>query len=830
MPDFNGVGPQLRPEDYDLGHAGVVPPQGGQRGRYVKTEDIKRAVEGRAADIVRGAGVPVRGHGHINCPYHDHPDRDPSFRVREDGTSLVCTCRNVHSVFDALMVLEGLDFEGAKIRAAELLGRSDLIVDRSKPKPRADSGDDDKGLTLQRLSTEFMLPIDVLQAFGWFGMGRRGEKHDKDAVGIWYKDANGNQTHLRLRFKLNGKKGKFGWKKGHTNAPLYGAWMARAMLAAEGYAVLLEGESDCVTCWHNGVPALGLPGAGNWSEERHAATLEGAQKIYVIIEQDTGGTAVLKWLARSSIRDRVLLVKMPSGIKDPRALWLQCNGDPAKFTERFRACLDAAEVWNEEKRAVAAAAIKGKSAGQVSHLNIWFFAPNGDYYNMKTGEHWPGKSVDKCADIPDATAIIDADRQLHQKTWAPGLPVVIEDKLISKDGQWKDAPGFRVLNEYAPPEITLGNPDDVEPWLGHLQFIFPNDWKHIIQWLAHRVQKPGEKLNHVLVLGGGSGIGKDTILQPAHYAVGGVANFKEISAAVVGERFNPFLRCVILRVNEARDFGDLTRYSFYEHMKEWGAAPPDFLRVDDKNVKAYQIANVVGIIITTNYLQDGLYIPADDRRHYIAWSDIETDKETDRFVCQHRAISERFGGSVKEYFERLYAWFEAGGKNNVAAYLSQPERLAGFNAKASPPRTAAFLAMADSSKPQEESELADLLDAMGRPPCVPVAKMIQAAHLNSDEIELWLKDRRNGRKIAPAMARCGYEPVRNPNDKRDGLWMFAGRRTAAYVLATIPPGNRLNVVRAAIPGNDKSCGDYGDDPAASNQQRTDEVPDDRFMR
>jgi hypothetical protein len=247
-------------------------------------------------------------------------------------------------------------------------------------------------------------------------------------------------------------------------------------------------------------------------------------------------------------------------------------------------------------------------------------------------------------------------------------------------------------------------------------------------------------------------------------------------------------------------------------------------------VKAYQIANVVGIIITTNYLQDGLYIPADDRRHYIAWSDIETDKETDRFVCQHRAISERFGGSVKEYFERLYAWFEAGGKNNVAAYLSQPERLAGFNAKASPPRTAAFLAMADSSKPQEESELADLLDAMGRPPCVPVAKMIQAAHLNSDEIELWLKDRRNGRKIAPAMARCGYEPVRNPNDKRDGLWMFAGRRTAAYVLATIPPGNRLNVVRAAIPGNDKSCGDYGDDPAASNQQRTDEVPDDRFMR
>jgi hypothetical protein len=240
-------------------------------------------------------------------------------------------------------------------------------------------------------------------------------------------------------------------------------------------------------------------------------------------------------------------------------------------------------------------------------------------------------------------------------------------------------------------------------------------------------------------------------------------------------------------------------------MKEWGAAPPDFLRIDDKNVKAFQIANVVGIIITTNYKTDGLYIPADDRRHYVAWSEIK--KDGDRFVNPHGEIDEQFKGSVEAYFKRFYAWLESSGKYNVAAYFRQID-LSDFNPKASPPKTAAFWDMADASRPQEEAELSDLIDTLSRPQCVTVAKLIEAALARNDEIAYWLKDRKNSRLIAPRMAKCGYEPVRNP-DRGDGLWRFAEKRTSVYVLATIPPADRLSVVRAAIPkkgGNDGSDG------------------------
>jgi len=41
-----------------------------------------------------------------------------------------------------------------------------------------------------------------------------------------------------------------------------------------------------------------------------------------------------------------------------------------------------------------------------------------------------------------------------------------------------------------------------------------------------------------------------------------------------------------------------------------------------------QHANVLGFLITTNHKTDGIYLPADDRRHYVAWSDFTKEDFT----------------------------------------------------------------------------------------------------------------------------------------------------------------------------------------------------------
>ena len=76
----------------------------------------------------------------------------------------------------------------------------------------------------------------------------------------------------------------------------------------------------------------------------------------------------------------------------------------------------------------------------------------------------------------------------------------------------------------------------------------------------------------------------------------------------------------IRRGSEAHDLGEVNRFSLYEHLKTYTAAPPDVLRVDEKHLREYAVWNVCGVVITTNHRLDGLYLPPDDRRHYAAWS------------------------------------------------------------------------------------------------------------------------------------------------------------------------------------------------------------------
>lgn len=111
--------------------------------------------------------------------------------------------------------------------------------------------------------------------------------------------------------------------------------------------VLVEGESDAQTVWSHGGPALGLPGANVW-KEAWADAFDGLQTIYVIVESDAGGEAVKKWLATSTIRERVWLVTLPT--KDISALHLE---DPDRFRVRFDEAVNAAVAWTDQATADA---------------------------------------------------------------------------------------------------------------------------------------------------------------------------------------------------------------------------------------------------------------------------------------------------------------------------------------------------------------------------------------------------------------------------------------------------------------------------------------------
>jgi len=395
------------------------------------------------------------------------------------------------------------------------------------------------------------------------------------------------------------------------------------------------------------------------------------------------------------------------------------------------------------------------------------------YIFAPTRQIWPAASVDarlRPVGNVKASAWLDKNRPVEQMTWAPGEPTEISDRLIAEGG-WFPRPGCRVFNQYRAPIIEPRG-GDAEPWLRHVRLLYGGDAEHIIRWLAHRVQRPFEKINHALVLGGKQGVGKDTLLEPVKQAVG-PWNFFEVSPQQVLGRFNGFLKSVILRVSEARDLGEFDRFAFYEHMKQYTAAPPDVLRIDEKNRAEYSVPNVTGVVITTNHKSDGIYLPADDRRHFVAWTDLDKSAFT------------------PEYWFTLWDWYDNGGFQIVAGYLLRLD-LAAFNPKQPPPQTEAFFEIVNSSRAPEDAELADALEALGRPDTVTVSQIIEIT--DQSTLAEFLRDRRNSRRIPHRLEASEYVPVRNP-DAKDGLWKISGRRQVIYAKDSLAQSERLAAAR-----------------------------------
>jgi hypothetical protein len=148
------------------------------------------------------------------------------------------------------------------------------------------------------------------------------------------------------------------------------------------------------------------------------------------------------------------------------------------------------------------------------------YMPSHVYIFTPCREIWPAASVNarlgkvkgERGMVP-ASTWLDQNKPVEQMTWAPGYPALIKDRLVV-DGGWIERKDVTCFNHYRPPRIQLGDATKAGPWLEHIRKIYPDDADHIIAWLAHRVQRPGEKINHALALGGAQGIGKDTLLEP----------------------------------------------------------------------------------------------------------------------------------------------------------------------------------------------------------------------------------------------------------------------------------------------------------------------------
>lgn len=278
------------------------------------------------------------------CPSHDDRSNSLSIHEGDDGRVLLrCHAGCETSAIVAAMRLTMADLftpNGTRGERVSIPSNNTATVQRLSRTPQSATTVTSAGCTLEQYAEAKRLPVDELIRYGLSQIVYQGVP----AVRIPYRLPDGTdgpvQFRLRLHKSVDGDD-RFRWRSGSKSC-LYGLWRL-AHAHAAGCVVLVEGASDCHTLWHHGIPALGLPGANNFSDARDAGHFERIETVYVVVEPDTGGEAVKRWLATAGIRDRVRLIEL-GDYNDPSDLHI---ADPDQFPDRWQVALTRAVPWTQ---------------------------------------------------------------------------------------------------------------------------------------------------------------------------------------------------------------------------------------------------------------------------------------------------------------------------------------------------------------------------------------------------------------------------------------------------------------------------------------------------
>lgn len=270
---------------------------------------------------------------------------------------------------------------------------------------------------------------------------------------------------------------------------------------------------------------------------------------------------------------------------------------------------------------------------------------------------------------------------------------------------------------------------DVAPFLEHMAYLIDNEaaLRHVLDWLAHCLQRPKIRINHAILLQGPQGIGKTFVAQLMEPVLG-AANVNYVSTADLIGSFNSWLaHRQLVVIEELMASNRLETANLIEPY-----LTQESVLINEKHIPKHTVPNLANFIIFTNH-RNSIYLEDGDRRFFVWFSN-----------ATHRS---------KDYYDKLFGWLKENA-GAVAHYLLNRD-ISGFNPKAHPPLTPAKLEMIERSLPPLEEYLKSAIDAAEEFPFnreLITIGMIRVALPRS------LRDK-SDRAIADALRRIGAEEL-----------------------------------------------------------------------
>jgi len=199
------------------------------------------------------------------------------------------------------------------------------------------------GLSLEEYAKAKKLPKEFLESLM---IQDALYQDDHPSISMEYRGATDEFLAKRYRLYMEkgvGKDKRFRWETGSTVAgTLYGLWQLQYFLDKYGWVLVVEGESDCHTCWFYDIPAIGVPGATMW-RSGSSIYFKDFKEIFIWKEPDKAGQSFVE-----SIHNDL-----------PDAYIIQ----PQKYKDISDAHIDGAPIW----KMVEALKNKFRKTANVNH-------------------------------------------------------------------------------------------------------------------------------------------------------------------------------------------------------------------------------------------------------------------------------------------------------------------------------------------------------------------------------------------------------------------------------------------------------------------------------
>lgn len=321
-----------------------------------------------------------------------------------------------------------------------------------------------------------------------------------------------------------------------------------------------------------------------------------------------------------------------------------------------------------------------KVSGAEFYDDLLFVREINQFYDVRrrmflTAEAMQNGFADQDAEARKIALQEGRVQKVDKLDYAPKQPRIFTEGPITYGNTWCDG------------NQSAGRQGNIDRWYQHFDTLGWGEYReHVMKWMAFTLRYPERKINHMLILGGLEGSGKDFILYPLIKGMGD--NAQVISGEELLEGFNDYvLSTKYLHINET-ELGDRKEaLAVSNKLKPIAAAPPERLSVNRKNIARIQVRNIINGTMTTNS-QLPLRLNGQSRRFLALWSDLNPRDHMGNMTAEWQ-----------RYWDDRWTWMrDNGGWEHVIHHLMTAVDLSDFDPGVAPPVTDFLRDIQDASK------------------------------------------------------------------------------------------------------------------------------------